>query len=78
MEPGIDGRIILKEDLGKIACDNVDWFYLVQNRNQRRGLVNTVMNIRIQYKVRNFFNSWATISFSRRTLIIEVSLQLGN
>ena len=43
---GVDGKIILirvfkKWDRG------MNWFYLVQNRNMWRALVNAVMNLRV-------------------------------
>jgi hypothetical protein len=34
-------------DLREISWDGMDWFDLVQDRNQWRVLVNTVMNIRV-------------------------------
>jgi hypothetical protein len=35
----------------------------------RRGLVNTVMNLRVPQEAENLLTTWATISFSRRTLL---------
>jgi hypothetical protein len=32
-------------------------------------LVNTIMNLQVPWKAGKFFTSWATISFSRRTLL---------
>jgi hypothetical protein len=46
----------------------VDWIHLSQHRDQWRALVNKVMNLRVQWKAGNFWTSWVTISFSRRTL----------
>jgi hypothetical protein len=37
----------IKTDLREIGWDGIDWIYLAQNRDQRRALVNTVMNLRI-------------------------------
>jgi hypothetical protein len=34
-------------DLGEIEWDGVDWIELVQDRDQWRALVNTVMNLRV-------------------------------
>jgi hypothetical protein len=35
----------IKMDLREIEWDGIDWIYLVQNRDQWRALVNTVMNL---------------------------------
>jgi hypothetical protein len=32
-------------DLGEIGWEAVDWIHLHQDRNKRRALVNTIMNI---------------------------------
>jgi glutathione synthase/RimK-type ligase-like ATP-grasp enzyme len=39
--PKLDGRLILK----KISEKHGDWIHLVQNRDQWRALVNTVINL---------------------------------
>jgi hypothetical protein len=36
----------IKMDLGEIGWDGVEWIELVQEREQWRTLVNTVMNLR--------------------------------
>jgi hypothetical protein len=61
---GADGRIILKYILRK---EDVDWTHLAQDRmtdcversNETSGSI----------KTGNFLTSWATISFSRRSLL---------
>jgi hypothetical protein len=37
----------IKMDLGEIGWDGRDWIELVQDRDQWRALVNTVMNLRV-------------------------------
>jgi hypothetical protein len=37
----------IKTDLREIRWDGVDWIDLAQDRDQRRALVNTVMNLRV-------------------------------
>jgi hypothetical protein len=37
----------IEMDLGEIGWDGVDWIELAQDRDQWRGLVNTVMNLRV-------------------------------
>jgi hypothetical protein len=41
---GLHGRIILERILGEYGVEVVDWIYLRENRDQRRAVVNTVMN----------------------------------
>jgi hypothetical protein len=37
----------IKIDLRGIEWDGMDWIDLAQDRDQRRALVNTVMNLRV-------------------------------
>jgi hypothetical protein len=37
----------IKMDLREIGWDGMDWINLVQDRDQWRALVNTVMNLRV-------------------------------
>jgi hypothetical protein len=37
----------IKMDLGEIGWDGTDWIELAQDRDQWRGLVDTVMNLRV-------------------------------
>jgi hypothetical protein len=39
-----------------------------------RAVVITVMNFWVPLKVVNFFNTWATINFSRRTLLHVINV----
>jgi hypothetical protein len=42
----------------------------------RRTLVKAVINFRVSKSARNLLTSWATVSFSRRTLLHVVSSSL--
>jgi hypothetical protein len=44
---GVDGKIILEMDLREIGWEGVDWIHLVQERDQWRASVSTVMNLRV-------------------------------
>jgi hypothetical protein len=37
----------IKMDLREIGSDGMDWIDLVQDRDQWRALVNTIMNLRV-------------------------------
>jgi hypothetical protein len=37
----------IRTDLREIGCEGVDWIHLTRDRDQRRDLVKTVMNIRV-------------------------------
>jgi hypothetical protein len=37
----------IKMDLGEIGWDGMDWIKLAQDRDHRRALVNTVMNLHV-------------------------------
>jgi hypothetical protein len=58
----------IKMDLRIGWCD---WIDLVQERNQWRALVNTVMNLRVPQNVGNFLSSCTTGGFSRRAQVHE-------
>jgi hypothetical protein len=59
----------IKMDLRERGWKSVDWMHLAQGRDQLRAVVNTVMNLRLPYKVGNFLTSLAPVSFSRRILL---------
>jgi len=44
-------------DFRETGCEVVDWIHLVQNRDQLRALVNTVMNLRVPTLAGNFLSS---------------------
>jgi hypothetical protein len=44
-DPGVDGRIILRWNLGEVGCEGMDWIDLAHNRDRWQALVNAVMNL---------------------------------
>jgi hypothetical protein len=47
----------IKMDLREVGWDGMDWIDLVQDRDQRRALVNMVMNLRVPPNIRQFLSS---------------------
>lgn len=54
----------------------MDWNNLAQDINQSWALVNTVMNIWVPKKAKNFLTSWATITFSEKILLLVRMLHI--
>jgi hypothetical protein len=44
-------------DLKEIGWEEVDWMHLAQDRDQWRGLANTIMNLQDPQTVENFLTS---------------------
>jgi hypothetical protein len=63
----------IKMYLRGIGWGGTEWIELAQNRDRWRALVNTVMNLHIQYHVGKFLSSCASCSFSRRAQLHGVS-----
>jgi hypothetical protein len=59
--------------LREIGWGSVDWIVLAQGRDQRRPLVNTVINLRVPRNARKFLSNCITGGFSRRDQLYEVS-----
>jgi hypothetical protein len=52
-------------DLGEIEWDGMDWIDLAQDIEQRRAVVNTVMNLRVHKMLGRSWVAAQFISFSR-------------
>jgi hypothetical protein len=59
----------IKLDLRDIGWDGMNWIDLAQDRDQRRSLVNTVMNLRVPKYVEKFSSSCRIGCISRRSQI---------
>jgi hypothetical protein len=57
----------------EVGCVVVDWIELAEDRDRWRAIVNAVMKFRVVYNAENFLTSCEPVSFSRRTLLHEVS-----
>jgi hypothetical protein len=63
----------IKMNLRDIEWDGVDMVDLAQDRDQRRALVNTVMNLRVPRNFGKFLSSCETVGISRMAQPYEVS-----
>jgi hypothetical protein len=45
------------------------WIHVALDREQWRTLMNTLMNIWVTEKAKNFLTGWATVSFAGKTLL---------
>jgi hypothetical protein len=48
---GVDSEESIQMHLREVRCDNVDWIYQVQDRNQRKEFSYKLLNIRAQMGV---------------------------
>jgi hypothetical protein len=51
----------------------VDWTHLAEDKNRWRAVVKMVVESFGSRKAGDFLDGWATVSFSKRTLLCEVS-----
>jgi hypothetical protein len=58
-------------DLREIGWDGKDWIDLAQDRDQRRALVNAVMNLRVPLNAGKFLSGCTICNFSRRAQLHE-------
>jgi hypothetical protein len=63
----IDGTVVLR--CGEDELQGAYWFHPAQVRDRWRALVDMVTNLQVLLKVVYFMVSWATVSFSRRTVL---------
>jgi hypothetical protein len=68
----LNGKIILRWGYG-IRDENVECIPTAEDRDQWQDLENTVKHLWGSVKCGNFVTSRATISFSRRTLLLEAN-----
>jgi hypothetical protein len=56
----------IKMDLGETEWRGMNWMALVQDRDYRRALVNTAMNLRVPQNSGKFLSCYTIRGFSRR------------
>jgi hypothetical protein len=73
VNPGVDGRIILRRIFKEVGCGGMDWTELAKNRDRWWALANAVLNLRVPKNSGNFLPTCKQVSLSRRTLLHGVS-----
>jgi hypothetical protein len=63
----------IKMDLGEMGWGDIDWIDLAENRDQKRALMNMVMNLQVPKNAGKFLSSYTIGSFSKRAQLHEVS-----
>jgi hypothetical protein len=58
-------------DLREIGWDGMYWIDLIQDRDKRRAVVNTVMNLRVPQNPGKFLNSCTIGGFSTKAQLHE-------
>jgi hypothetical protein len=61
----------IKMDLRQIGLNGMNWIDLVQDMDQWRALVGTLMNLRVPYNAGTFLSSCTIRGFSKRTQLHE-------
>jgi hypothetical protein len=57
---------------------DLDWMCMTQFRERLRAVVNAIMNLHVPKKnTGTLLTSWVTVSFSRKTLFLWVSMELA-
>jgi hypothetical protein len=59
------------------TCGGMDQIRKTRDRIQWRKLVKRVINLGVSWKAKNLVNSWVTTSFSRRTLIHGINIDIN-
>jgi hypothetical protein len=62
----------IKMDLREIGCGGMDWIDLVQDMDQWRVIVKTVINLRVPQNFGKFLSSYIIDGFSRRAQLHDV------
>jgi phenylalanine-4-hydroxylase len=60
-------------DLTEIGFGDVDWIHLAQDRDRWRALVNTVMNLRVSKKCREFLD-WLNVLLASQEGLCSMEL----
>jgi hypothetical protein len=63
----------IKMDLKEVGWRVVDWIVVAEGRDRWQALVNAIMNLRVLWYARNFLTGWGPVSFTIRTVLLEVS-----
>jgi hypothetical protein len=61
----------IKMDLRETGWDGRNWIDLAEDSDQRRALVNAVMNLRVPYNAEKFLSGCTIGIFSRRAQLHE-------
>jgi len=62
----------VKLHLTRTVFEGEEWLHLAHNKNQRRDLANTTVNMNAAWKANNYFTSRNTFSLSKMVQLVTV------
>jgi len=69
---GTGGKNTVKRHLTRIVSEGEEWLHLAHNKNQRRDLANTTVNLNAPWKANSYLTKRNTFNLSKMAQLITV------